>query len=237
MPRPIGPELKVPDRASGDGSARRRTRPRAVLDPIPNGEGGVHTADAPPKQRPPLATGVHATGTCQPERRGLMRICALVPAVTLEARSTAFGPPPARYMALRADHEDDRQRPGRCGSRAEQPRHRPHAQGTRSCPRSPRERLRHCVVARRRGRPIRAGPAGDRGAPAIPAPLLVTIAEAAKVLGVGRSTLYELIARRELEVIHIGRAARIPATALDGLVSRLRQQSLTGADVTVGPPR
>ncbi len=80
-------------------------------------------------------------------------------------------------------------------------------------------------------------PAGDRGAPAIPAPLLVTIAEAAKVLGVGRSTLYELIARRELEVIHIGRAARIPATALDGLVSRLRQQSLTGADVTVGPPR
>ena len=52
--------------------------------------------------------------------------------------------------------------------------------------------------------------------------LLLTIPEAAQRLGVGRTTVYELTARGELEVVHIGRAARIPATALDAFVARLR---------------
>lgn len=57
----------------------------------------------------------------------------------------------------------------------------------------------------------------------LPEPLLLTINEAAAVLGVGRSTLYELIARRELEVVHLGRAARVPAKAVEELVERLRE--------------
>jgi len=57
--------------------------------------------------------------------------------------------------------------------------------------------------------------------------LLLTIPEVAQRLGVGRTTVYELAARGELELVHIGRAARIPTTALDAFVARLRDQSVT----------
>ena len=54
-------------------------------------------------------------------------------------------------------------------------------------------------------------------------PLLLTVVEAAAMLGVGRTTAYELIAGGELQVVHIGRAARVPLAAVhryvDGLVS------------------
>ena len=52
--------------------------------------------------------------------------------------------------------------------------------------------------------------------------LLLTIPEAALRLGVGRTTVNELTARGELEVVHIGRAARIPTSTLDACVARLR---------------
>ena len=52
--------------------------------------------------------------------------------------------------------------------------------------------------------------------------LLMTVTEAALSLGVSRSTLYELIGRRELEVVHIGRSARVPVEALHALVERMR---------------
>ena len=45
--------------------------------------------------------------------------------------------------------------------------------------------------------------------------LLLTIPQAAHRLGVGRTTLYELTAAGELEVVHIGRCARIPTASLD----------------------
>jgi len=40
--------------------------------------------------------------------------------------------------------------------------------------------------------------------------LLARPEEAAELLGVGRSTIYELMRAGELPVVHIGRAARIP---------------------------
>jgi excisionase family DNA binding protein len=40
--------------------------------------------------------------------------------------------------------------------------------------------------------------------------LLLTIPQAAQRLGVGRTTVYELTNAGELEVVHIGRCARIP---------------------------
>jgi excisionase family DNA binding protein len=51
--------------------------------------------------------------------------------------------------------------------------------------------------------------------------------EAAERLGAGRSTIYKLIARGELEVVHIGRSARVPAEALDDFVRKLRDQTVT----------
>lgn len=43
------------------------------------------------------------------------------------------------------------------------------------------------------------------------------------MLGVGRTTAYGLIASGQLEVVHIGRVARVPITAVGELVDRLRR--------------
>lgn len=53
---------------------------------------------------------------------------------------------------------------------------------------------------------------------------LLTIMQAAEILGVGRSTVYELIANDELEVVHIGRSARVPTSAIDDFIAHLRSQ-------------
>lgn len=52
--------------------------------------------------------------------------------------------------------------------------------------------------------------------------LLLTPAEAAEILAVGRSTVYELIATGDLESVRIGRSRRVPRAALDAFVRRLR---------------
>lgn len=52
--------------------------------------------------------------------------------------------------------------------------------------------------------------------------LLLTIEDAGKALGVGRSTVYELIGHGDLEVVHIGRSARVPVDSVQGFVRRLR---------------
>jgi excisionase family DNA binding protein len=51
-------------------------------------------------------------------------------------------------------------------------------------------------------------------------PLLLTIPEAARKLGCGRTLLYRLIASGELAEIHLGAAARIPSAALERFVER-----------------
>jgi excisionase family DNA binding protein len=53
--------------------------------------------------------------------------------------------------------------------------------------------------------------------------LLLTVREAAHALGVGRSTTYELIAAGELEVVHIGRACRVPVAVVEAYVDPLRR--------------
>jgi len=52
--------------------------------------------------------------------------------------------------------------------------------------------------------------------------LLLTIPDAARALSIGRSTFYELIADGTIEVVHIGRSARVPVAALADYVDRLR---------------
>lgn len=56
-------------------------------------------------------------------------------------------------------------------------------------------------------------------------PLLITIVQAAAALSVGRSTVYEMIARGELDVVHLGRAVRVPLRAIEQLVEGLLGQS------------
>src|SRR5207237_10074904 len=53
--------------------------------------------------------------------------------------------------------------------------------------------------------------------------LLLTIEGAGRALGVGRSTIYQLVQQGDLEVVHIGRAARIPADVVHAYVRRLRR--------------
>jgi excisionase family DNA binding protein len=55
-----------------------------------------------------------------------------------------------------------------------------------------------------------------------PPPLLVTVVEAAAILGVGRTTLYQLISRGELRPVHIGRSLRVPVAELEHFVEALR---------------
>lgn len=51
--------------------------------------------------------------------------------------------------------------------------------------------------------------------------LLLTVAEAAAMLGVGRTKAYELIAAGQLQVVHVGRAARVPVITVHRYVEAL----------------
>ena len=55
--------------------------------------------------------------------------------------------------------------------------------------------------------------------------VLVTVKEAGRMLGVGRTTAYELIANGALEVVHIGRCARVPVSSILDLVEELRSRN------------
>src|SRR4051794_34478851 len=54
--------------------------------------------------------------------------------------------------------------------------------------------------------------------------LLLTVSAAARVLSIGRTTMYELFASGEVEVLHIGRAARVPVASIEEFVERRRRQ-------------
>ncbi len=56
-------------------------------------------------------------------------------------------------------------------------------------------------------------------------PLLVNVRDAAALLGIGRTTVYELIARGELEAVHIRRAVRVPMAAIEEYVAHLRRRA------------
>jgi excisionase family DNA binding protein len=53
--------------------------------------------------------------------------------------------------------------------------------------------------------------------------LLLTADEAAQVLGIGRSKVYELLASRQLGSVKIGSCRRIPADALQAYVLTLTE--------------
>jgi excisionase family DNA binding protein len=52
--------------------------------------------------------------------------------------------------------------------------------------------------------------------------LLLRIDDAAQLLAIGRTTMYGLIAAGEIELVHIGRSARVPFSELERYVERRR---------------
>jgi excisionase family DNA binding protein len=52
--------------------------------------------------------------------------------------------------------------------------------------------------------------------------LLLTMIEAARVLSIGRTTMYELVGAGAIEVVRIGRSVRVPVDALQALVDQQR---------------
>lgn len=56
-------------------------------------------------------------------------------------------------------------------------------------------------------------------------PLLVSVEEAAGLLGIGRTTVYEMIRRGDVRPIRIGRCVRIPQRELEAFVERLVGES------------
>jgi excisionase family DNA binding protein len=54
---------------------------------------------------------------------------------------------------------------------------------------------------------------------------LLTVKQAAARLALGRTTVYDLIARRELKTIKIGRARRVPESAVEEWIAQqVREQ-------------
>lgn len=56
---------------------------------------------------------------------------------------------------------------------------------------------------------------------------LLNVNEAATALGLGRSLVYTLIATGEITSIKIGRARRIPPSAIDEFIGRRLQQEVS----------
>ncbi len=58
-----------------------------------------------------------------------------------------------------------------------------------------------------------------------PQPLLLNISQVAKMLGLGRTKVYELIATEGLPVIRFGRAVRISVASLQQWIERREKQN------------
>ncbi len=54
-------------------------------------------------------------------------------------------------------------------------------------------------------------------------PLTIRVADAAGLLGIGKTKIYELIGAREIEVIKLGRATLIIRASLEAFIERQRE--------------
>jgi excisionase family DNA binding protein len=67
-------------------------------------------------------------------------------------------------------------------------------------------------------------------------PLLVSAQQAARLLAIGRTTLYELIKRHNVTPIHIGRCVRFSVVELSDLVDRLSSAGVTPEPFVAAEP-
>lgn len=56
-------------------------------------------------------------------------------------------------------------------------------------------------------------------------PLVLTIEQAARRLGIGRTLMYALVTSGQIESVTIGRLRRVPADCLTDYINRLRRQN------------
>jgi len=82
-------------------------------------------------------------------------------------------------------------------------------------------------------RPIDGKSSADEGGPAME-PLLLKAGEAAKLLGLGRSKVFAMLAVGELPVIRIGRSVRVPRAALERWIAEHTQHA-NGRSGDAGP--
>ena len=54
-------------------------------------------------------------------------------------------------------------------------------------------------------------------------PICIRVNDAARMIGVGRTKLYELIASGEIETVKLGKATRITTASLQELIRRRRE--------------
>ena len=59
-------------------------------------------------------------------------------------------------------------------------------------------------------------------ADANPAPLCVRVNVAARMMGIGRTKLYELIGKGEVEAIKVGKATLVTTASLNAMIERRR---------------
>jgi excisionase family DNA binding protein len=60
------------------------------------------------------------------------------------------------------------------------------------------------------------------------APITVRIMDAANMLGIGRTKIYELITSGDIETLKLGRSTLIPVDSLHALIDRLRREPSNG---------
>ena len=63
-----------------------------------------------------------------------------------------------------------------------------------------------------------------------PAPLTVRVVVAAKMLGIGRTKIYEMISADEIEVIKLGSATLIVVASLEAFIERQRASVMDDAE-------
>jgi excisionase family DNA binding protein len=68
-------------------------------------------------------------------------------------------------------------------------------------------------------------------------PILLTVPEAAKLLRLGRNSVYELVACRQLPALRFGRAIRIPRASLEAWVERATLERVDGNAATWLSPK
>ena len=82
-------------------------------------------------------------------------------------------------------------------------------------------------------RPIEGKSSADEGGPAAE-PLLLKAGDVAKLLGLGRSKVFAMLAVGELPVIRIGRSVRVPRAALEDWIAEHTQHA-SGRSGDAGP--
>jgi len=76
----------------------------------------------------------------------------------------------------------------------------------------------------------RGGGSGEPASQPVP-PLLVDSREVARLLGIGRTKAFELMARDELPVVRIGRSVRVLRSALESWANRQADRHATSQTV------